>query len=608
MIRKSFGSVVTVVLFVTGVATAEPKHGISIFGDLKYPAAFKHFEYVNPDAPKGGEFRSWDIDTFDNLNPFILKGVAPVTKSESFGVDRTFASLLEASADEPDSAYGLAAEFVDKSADGRSVTFGLRPGITFHDGTPITADDLIFSFEVLKKDGHPTYRLQLRDVQQVVAVDLQTIRYEFSSHATRDLPNVVGALPILSKTSFKSRNFNETTLTPLLASGPYKVDKVDAGRSITYRRVENWWGWNLPVMKGRFNFDTIRYDFFRDRDIALEAFFAGQYDWREEFTSRSWATAYDNRPAVKDGRIKRVILPDGSLSGFQAFFLNMRREKFKDLRVREALLLAFDFEWTNKTLFHSLYTRTNSIFPNSDLAAVGQPSETELKLLEPLRSQLPSAVFGQPFKAPATDGSGNNRDQLRKAQKLLNEAGWTIRNGTLLGPRDEPFLIEFLIYDRASERVIAPFAENLRKLGIQATIRLVDPAQYQNRTRDYDFDVVTARYGMPQTPGVEQRNFWHSTNRGIPGTYNLAGVADPAVDKLVEAIITASDRLAMIAAARALDRVVMWNNYALPQWNYPKHNIAFWDKFERPKVQPKYGLGAVDTWWIDLAKEAKFRR
>lgn len=587
---------------------AGQRHGLSIFGDLKYPADFKHFEYVDPQAPKGGEFRSWSVETFDSLNPFIVRGVAPITSSESFGIDQTFTSLLQAAADEPDSAYGLAAESVEKSADRRSITFNIRAAAAFHDGTPIRAEDVVFSFDTLKKDGHPRYRLLLRDVVRAVATTPLSVRFEFDASFTRDLPLVVGSLPIISKAHFASRPFNETTLVPLLGSGPYKVEKVDAGRSITYRRVEDWWGRSLPVNVGRYNFDTIRYDFYRDRDVALEAFFAGEYDWREEFTSRSWATGYD-RPAVKDGRILRLTLPDNTLSGFQAYFLNMRRDKFKDRRVREAFAYAFDFEWTNKNLFYGLYQRTVSIYPNSELAAAGKPSAAELALLEPLRGKVPEQVFGEPYRPPMTDGSGNLRDHLRKAQQLLQEAGWVVRDGKLVNGRTgEPMRVEFLMFERGFERINNPIAQNLKRLGIEASLRLVEPAQYQNRMRDYDFDIIVQRYGMPQTPGVEQRNYWLSANRDIPGTFNLAGVGDPAVDVLVEKVISARTRPELIAAARALDRVVMWNNYALPQWNKAEHNLAFWDKFGRPKVKPYYGLGAVDTWWVDRAKEAALKR
>ncbi|MCW5729303.1 MAG: ABC transporter substrate-binding protein [Alphaproteobacteria bacterium] len=591
-----------------GAGAAEKRHGLSIFGDLKYPAGFRHFEYVNPDAPKGGEFRSWSVETYDSLNPFILRGIAPRTISESFGVERTFTSLLSAAADEPDSAYGLAAESIERSADGRSITFNIREIAKFHDGTPITAEDVVWTFDTLRTEGHPRYRIVLRDVERAVAEGPKRVRFDFAPNFTRDLPPIVGSLPILSKAHFGNRTFNETTLVPLLGSGPYRVERVDPGRSITYRRVEDWWGKDLPVNRGRFNFDTIRYDFFRDRDVALEAFFAGAYDWREEFTSRSWATGYD-RPAVREGRILRRELPDHSLSGFQAYFLNMRRERFADRRVREAISHAFDYEWTNKTIFYSLYDRTTSVFPNSEMASAGRPGPGEMRLLEPLRGKVPGEVFGEPYRPPSTDGSGNSRDNLRRAQELLREAGWQVREGRLVhGARGEAMRIEFLMYERSFERVNAPFIANLKRLGIEATMRLVDPAQYQNRMRDYDFDIIVQRYAMPQTPGVEQRNFWHSDNRDTPGMFNLAGVGDPAVDALVEAMIAAKSRTELIDAARALDRVIMWNVYAIPQWNKAAHHIAFWDKFAWPAVKPRYGLAVVDTWWVDPAKEAALGR
>lgn len=588
---------------------AEPRHGLSVFGDLKYPPQFKHYDYVNPDAPKGGSFSSWDTRIFDSVNPFIVRGVAPVITSESFGVENTFATLMTASRDEPDSVYAYVAESADLSADKQSLAFALRASAKFHDGTPITAADVVFSFETLKREGHPRYSLLLRDVLRAEEDGPKKVRFIFAPSSNRDLPVTIAVLPILSKASFASRKFDETTLVPLLGSGPYKISKVDIGRSISYERVSDWWGKDLPVNRGRFNFHTIRYDFFRDRDIAHEAFFAGTYDFREEFTSRIWATGYKDRPAVQEGRVKLATLSDEAVSGFQAYYFNMRREKFSDQRVRQALSLAFDFEWINKTIFYSAYRRTASIFPNSELAARGIPEEAERALLTPFKSSLPADVFGPAYRPPMTDGSGNLRLSLRQAALLLKDAGWIIRDGRLTSAKTgEVMTIEFLAGEKGFERVNGPFIENLRRLGIEATQRIVETAQYQNRLRDHDFDVITQAYGMSETPGIEQRNFWHSSVRDTPGGFNHAGIADPAVDDLVGKIIKADSRSALITASRALDRVLLWNNYFLPQWYKGNHDIAYWDKFERPAVKPRFGLSVAETWWVDPKKEAQLKK
>lgn len=601
-------------VLILAVAIGQPawandfRHGVSVFGDLKYPAGFRHFEYVKPDAPKGGTYSEWDISPFDNLNPFILKGVAPSGSSDSFGIGYTFATLMAAAADEPDSLYGYAAESVERDPQNRFVRFRLRGSARFHDGTPIRAEDVVVTFNLLTTKGHPSYRIRLRDVAGVVAESPQLVRFDFKPEATRDLAVNVASLPVLSKADMASRNFEETTLTPLLGSGPYKVERAEPGRRMVYRRVADWWGTELPAMRGRWNFDIVNTEVFRDRDVALEAFFAGAYDFREEFTARSWTTGYD-KPPVKDGRIQRLTLPDNTPSGYQAFFFNLRRDKFKDIRVRQAIGLAFDFEWTNRNLFNGLYSRTTSIFQNSELAAEGQPSTAELALLSPLRESVPAEVFGPPYVPPKNDGSGNMRDQLRQAQALLQAAGYRLKDRKLVQDRSgEPLKIEFLTFEPTFERIIQPVLRNLERLGVEASIRNVDPSQYQLRMRTFDYDITTRRTASPLTPGLELRNFWSSTSAEIEGSLNLGGIRNPAVDALVEAAITAKDRPSLIAATRALDRVIMWNHYAVPQWYKGVHNIAFWDKFGRPELQPKYDLGVIDTWWIDAAKEAALNR
>lgn len=589
-------------------ALAQPRHGISVFGDLKYGPDFTHFDYADPKAPKGGTYVEWTFQVFDNLNPFILKGIAPRVVSDSFGITHTFATLMERAEDEPDALYAYVAETVERDPAGRFVRFRLRETARFHDGTPIRAEDVVTTFDLLKTKGHPSFRISLRDVAKAEAEGPLAVRFDFAAEATRDLPLTVAGLPVLSKAEMAGRNFEETSLTPLLGSGPYRVERADAGRSITYRRVENWWGADLPVNRGRWNYDTIRTEVFRDRDVAREAFFAGAYDFREEFTARSWVTGYD-KPPVKDGRIQRLTLPDNTPSGFQAFFFNLRRDRFKDARVRQAIGLAFDFEWTNKNLFNGQYARSSSIFQNSELAATGAPGPAELRLLEPLRDRVPAEVFGPAYVPAASDGSGTPRENLRQAVALLQAAGWRTRDGKLTHEKTgERFRLEYLTFEPSFERIIQPMIRNLERLGIEATIRTIDPSQYELRMRSFDYDITTRRTASPLTPGIELRNFWRSDYAATEGSLNLGGVQDPAVDALVEAVISARDRPALIAAARALDRVIMWNHYGVPQWYKGVHTIAFWDKFGRPALQPKYGLGVVDTWWVDPVKDRALSR
>lgn len=604
---KSLIAVLGLLLLASPVA-AQMRHGLSIFGDLKYGPDFKHFDYVNPDAPKGGTYVEWGTRPFDNLNPFILKGVAPEKVSDSFGIGYTFAKLMEPAEDEADSYYGYVAEAVEADPQLRFVRFKLRQIATFHDGKPIRAEDVVATFQALKAKGKPAYTIALAEVKAAVAEDPLTVRFDFGPGATRDLPTIVAALPVLSKADLDGRKFEETTLTPLVGSGPYKVERAEAPRNITYTRVADWWGWQLPAMKGRWNFGTIRTEVFRDRDVALEALFAGAYDFREEFTARAWMTGYD-KPPVKDGRIQRLTLPDNTPSGYQAFFLNLRRDKFKDPRVRQAIGLAFDFEWSNKNLFNGMYVRVNSIFENSEMAAEGLPTPAELALLEPLRDRIPKEVFGPPYDPPKTDGSGNARENLRAAQALLQAAGYVIRDKKLVNEKTgEPLTFEYLSWEPTSERIVQPILRNLERLGIAASIRNVDPSQFELRMRSFDYDMTSRRHASPLTPGVELRVYWGSEAAKTEGSLNLAGIADPAVDALIDKVLAAKSRPELIAACKALDRVIMWNHFAIPQWYRDIHPIAFWDKFGRPKVQPKYGLAVVDTWWVDPVKDKALTR
>ncbi|MGE0628601.1 MAG: extracellular solute-binding protein [Hyphomicrobiaceae bacterium] len=584
-------------------ATAEPRHGLSAFGALKYAPDFQHFEYVNPNAPKGGRFThvgSGGTLTFDNLNPFILKGDA------AQGVETlVFESLMVRAQDEPDSVYGLIAASADLAADRRSVTFTLRPQARFADGTTITSKDVCFSYRTLKEQGHPVYRSILRDVERCETPSRSTVRYAFKGEQIRDLPIAVAELPVLSSAYYAKVRFDETTLVPPLGSGPYRIGEFNQGAFISYRRRPDYWAKDLPVNRGRFNFDEIRYEYFRDRTASLESFKAGAYDFREEFTSRDWATAYDI-PQVRDGRIVRLVLPDASPSGAQGFFINTRRPHLMDRRVRHALDLAFDFEWMNKHLFYGLYERTWSYFENSDLKAEGTPSPAELALLQPFRGKLPAEAFGEPYSPPVSDGSGRDRKRLREAAKLLAAAGWSLRTGNMLTNAGGKTLdIEFLSNEPTMERIIGPYVGSLRLLGINASIRRVDTAQYERRVKSFDFDIVTQRYIMRLTPGPELFNYFSSQSAKMSGSYNLSGIADPAVDTLVGKVQEAKSRADLLTATRALDRVLRAGHYWVPHWYKASHALAFWDKFGRPPVKPKYARGVIDTWWYDTAKAAR---
>jgi microcin C transport system substrate-binding protein len=584
-------------------ATAAPRHGISIFGDLKYPADFKHFDYVNPDAPKGGrasQIGPAGITTFDSFNGFILKGDA------AQGIELVFDTLMARAYDEPDAVYGLLAETADVADDGMSVTFKIRPEAKFADGSPVTADDVVFSFDILKQKGHPRITVTIRDVTKAEALDNSTVRYTFQGQLVRDLPLTVAGLPVLSKAFYATREFDQTTLEPPLGSGPYKIGGHKAGTYVSYVRRDDYWAKDLPVNRGLYNFDEVRYEYFRDRNLELENLLSGNFDFREEFTSKDWATGY-NAPAVKDGRVLLQTLPDERPSGAQGFFINMRREKFRDIRVRQALDLAFDFEWSNRNLFFGLYKRTASFFENSDLKATGLPSPEEVALLEPYRDKLPQAVFGEPYSPPITDGSGNNRAQLREAAKLLAEAGWTQTPEGLKNAKGEKLTIEILYFETSFERIIGPYAKNLRAIGVDAVMRIVDPSQYELRVKDFDFDMTTERYALRLSPGIELKAFWGSEAAKTKGSFNLAGIADPVLDHLIEKVITAKSRAELVTATRACDRVLRAGHYWVPQWYKGAHNLAFWNKFGWPEIKPKYERGALDTWWYDAQKDAKLK-
>jgi microcin C transport system substrate-binding protein len=587
---------------------AVESHGLSAFGDLAYPADFPHFRYVNPSAPKGGAFSQIGPDrlynqnflTFNSLNTFILKGDA------AQGMELTFATLMVRSGDEPDAMYGLAAEKVRRSADGLTYEFFVRPKARFHDGSPLTAHDVSFSLNILKEKGHPLITQPLRDFTGAKAEDDVRVMVSFAAGRARDVPLFVAGLPIFSRAYYATRPFDQSTLEVPLGSGAYQVGRFEPGRYIEYQRVMDWWGADLPVVRGQNNFDTLRYEYYRDRDVGFEGFSAQSYLFREEFTSRFWATRYDF-PAAKDGRVKRDEIPDDTPSGAQGWFINTRRQKFTDPRVREALNDAFDFEWTNKTIMYGLYQRTVSVFQNSDMMAKGKPDVDETALLERFHAHLPEEVFGEPYTPPVSDGSGQDRALLRKAAQLLGDAGCMIQNGRRVLPNGEPFSIEFLIDEPSFEPHHMAFIRNLKTLGIDATLRLVDPVQSRARRDNFDFDVTIDRFSFSSTPGDSLRSFFSSQAATLPGSNNLSGISDPTVDALIDAIIAADSRPALVTACRALDRVIRAGRYWVPNWYKASHWIAYWDVFTRPPAQPRYFRGIPDTWWYDPDKAAKIK-
>ena len=586
-------------------------HGMSSFGDLKYPADFQRFDYINPDAPKGGVFstipsaRAYNQSffTFNSFNAFILKGEG------AQGMDLTFASLMARANDEPDGMYGLAARSVQISPDKLTYRFAMRPEAKFHDGSRITAQDVAFSINTLKEKGHPNIVIQLRDMVKAEASDDAMVVVTFAPKRARDVPLYVAGLPIFSKAYYANRAFDESTLDAPLGSGPYKLGKYEINRFVEFDRVKDWWAADLPINRGSFNFDTVRFEFYRDRDVAFEGFTAKNYLFREEFTSRIWATRYDF-PAAKDGRVKLETLPDETPSGGQGWFINTRREQFKDPRVREALINAFDFEWTNKNVMYGAYARTVSPFQNSDMVAEGDPSPEELKLLEPFRGQVPDEVFGKPYVPPVSDGSGQDRALLRKSQQLLDQAGLPVKDGKRLLPNSEVFKIEFLLDEPSFQPHHATFIKNLALVGVEAAIRMIDAVQYRARVEAFDFDVTTNRMNFSPTPGDSLRPYFTSQSAATKGSYNLSGVSNPAIDALVEKAIAAETRQDLNTACRALDRLFRAGRYWIPQWYRTTHPIAYWDQFGHPPKPAKYaqGVGAPDNWWYLADKAAKLEQ
>lgn len=601
-------------LSASGRAFAQPApvmapetHGLSAFGDLKYTADFPHFDYVEPAAPKGGMFSqvgpqaafNQSFNTFNSLNGYILKG------DGAQGVDLIFDSLMSRALDEPDAVYGLVANGVSISEDGTLYRFRLRPEARFHDSTPLTSADVVFSLLMLKLKGHPIIAQNLRDMTSVTADGDEVVVIRFAAKRARDVPLFVAVLPIFSKAYYTKKPFDESTLEPPLGSGPYRIGRFEPGRFIEYERVADYWGKDLPVNVGVNNFDRQRFEYFRDREVGFEAFKAQAYLFREEFTARTWATGYDF-PALRDGRVKQEILPDDNPSGAQGWFLNLRRPQFADPKVREALSYAFDFEWTNKNLMFDAYKRTVSFFQNSDLMAQGPAGPDEIALMESLGNKLKpadvDALKAPPWSPPASDGSGQDRTLLRHAAQLLREAGWTIKDGQLTSEKGQAFTIEFLDDEGSLERHTAPFIKNLKLLGISANFRLVDAPQYQRRLNDFDFDTTVRRFSVSTVPGESLRSFFGSRAAAMVGSNNLSGVADPVVDLLIEQVIAADTRDKLKTACKLLDRRLRAGRYWVPQWYSGAHRIAYWDSFERPKAErPTYARAIPETWWAKPA-------
>lgn len=594
------GLAAALLLLVTAPAHAEPRHGLSAFGELKYGPDFAHFEYVNPQAPKGGRMALIGpaaINTFDSFNGYILKG-DPVQ-----GYELMFDTLMARNMDEPDAVYGLVAKTADVAPDRKSVTFALRPEAKFADGSALTAEDVCGSFRLLSTKGDERIKITIRDVETCEILDTYTVRYSFKGENVRDLPLVIAQLPVFSKAHYSKVDFAKSGLEPPLGSGPYAINSFREGEYVTYGRRDDYWAKDLPVNRGRYNFDEVRFDYFRERTAGFEALTSGVIDLREEFTSRDWATAY-TFPALADGRVKQTVLPDETPSGAQGFFFNLRRPKFQDIRVRRAFNLAFDFKWTNANLFYGLYDRTESFFELSPLKAVGLPPPEELVLLELLRGELRPEVFGPPEVPRPSDGSGQDRKLLREASQLLDDAGWKADGNLRRNEKGETLQAEFLIESPVFERVLAPYVKNLRLLGIDATIRTVDEAQYQSRREDFNFDLILSRFASGVTPGTDLRVFFGTASANAPGTYNMSGVASPAIDMLIEKVVSADTREELDIAGRALDRVLRAELFWVPNWHKASFWVAHWDRFGRPGKKPKYDRGFIDTWWYDPEKAA----
>ena len=570
-------------------------HAIAMHGEPKYKKNFEHVDYVNPEAFKGGKVTFSSIGTYDTFNPFNLKG------NSASGIGNLFETLTTSSSDEAFTEYGLIAETIEWPDDRSWVAFNLRKEARWHDGKKITPEDIIWTFNTLMEKGHPFYKYYYGDVEEVIKVDESKVRFNFKNNKNLELPLIVGQLPVLPKHYWKNINFQETTLEVPLGSGPYKIKSFDPGRSITYELNQNYWGFDVPIKKGTENFGVIKYDYYKDRSIEREAFKSGDIDFFSENTSKDWATSYEI-PAVNNGLIIKESINHENPQGMQAFAFNIRKDFFKDIKVREALSYAFDFEWTNSNLFYGAYKRTNSFFENSELASSGLPEDKELLILSKYKKEIPKEIFKTEFLPHETDGSGFNRKGLSKATSLLKESGWDLKDNKLVNKKTKKnFEFEILLVSPAFERIVLPFKDNLEKLGIIVNVRTIDSAQYQQRLETFDFDMVVATFRQSLSPGNEQKNFWGSDAADTNGSRNIIGIKNPTIDSLIEKVIESKDRNDLIFNTKALDRVLLWNHYVIPQWHISSYRTLYWDIFDKPKIRPKYSLG-TNTWWIDINK------
>ena len=566
-------------------------HAIAMHGEPKYPDSFQYVDYANPDAPKGGKIILSSTGSYDSFNPFILKGTAAA------GIGNLYETLTTGSSDEAFTEYGLIAKTIEWPDDRSWVAFTIREEAVWHDGKKISPEDVIWTFNTLMEKGHPFYKYYYGDVVEVIQENDNKVRFNFKGNTNLELPLIVGQLPVLPKHYWTNKNFEETSMDIPIGSGPYKIKNFDAGRTITYELDSDYWGKNIPIKKGTENFGIIQYEYYKDRSIEREAFKSGDIDLFSENTSKDWATSYDT-PAVQNGLIKKELIEHQNPQGMQGFAFNTRKEIFEDKRVREALSYAFDFEWTNKNLFYNAYKRTNSFFENSELASSGVPSGKELNLLNGYRELLPQKLFKEEYNPPKTDGSGFMRKELQEATKLLQDAGWELQEGKLINKKSgSKFEFELLLVSPAFERIVLPFKDNLAKLGIDVSVRTIDSAQYQNRLDGFDFDMIVSTFSQSLSPGNEQRNFWGSDAAKTNGSRNIIGISNEVIDSLIEKVISAKDREDLIMTTRALDRVLLWNHYVIPQWHISAYRTLYWDIFDKPSVRPKYSLG-TNTWWV----------
>jgi microcin C transport system substrate-binding protein len=575
------------------------KHALSLIGEPNYPADFKHFNFVNPSAPKGGRVRLGANGSYDNLNLFTSRGVTPN------GLGLIYDSLMDQSLDQPSTSYCLLCEWVAYPEDFSSVTFKLRENARWHDGKPVTVDDVIFSFNTFIK-LHPFYKFYYKNVTSAKKTGPHKVTFRFNVKNNREMPQIMGDLTVLPKhywedtdAHYVPRDPSKSTLAPPLGSGPYKIAKMKRGATMTFERVKDYWGRDLPANTGRYNFDEIHYTYYHDETVALEAFKSGLLDYRQETSSKRWATAY-NFPAFNKGQIKKQMISLKNAEPMQAFVLNTRRTKFKDPRVRRAFTLAFNFEWANKNLFYGQYKRTSSYFENTELASSGLPSGKELEILSEIKDLLPPEVFTKPYKLPANQTSRDFRKNLHRAAKLLDSAGWKIKNGIRVHEKTgETLKAELLLVSPSFERIVTPYQKALKKIGILTNIRMNDTSQYTRRMREFDFDIVIATFRQSQSPGNEQRNYWGSAAADKKGSRNLIGIKDKGIDKLIDRIIFAKSRAELVAATRALDRVLLWRHYLVPQWYSPYDRIVYWNKFGQPQTLPSQNVGFIATWWYD---------